>query len=194
LLTLRHWAQRSRRALYDNPETRALMKPEAIWEIEGSFDMPAERVSEAAVARSDWYKALLTLFERYDVLALPTAQVFPFSAEVHWPDSIDGRSMDTYHRWMEVVIGGTLAGLPVVNLPVGFDARGRPMGAAGGRSPRAREGRVRCEWWRRKRRGGFDRRALVTKRPRPFRCTRGRGWPEGGATGQIFPGNPLALN
>ena len=36
--------------------------------------------------------------------------------------------MDTYHRWMEVVIGGTLSGLPVVNLPAGFDERGRPMG------------------------------------------------------------------
>jgi amidase len=36
--------------------------------------------------------------------------------------------MDTYHRWMEVVIGGTLAGIPVVNVPVGFDPRGRPMG------------------------------------------------------------------
>lgn len=36
--------------------------------------------------------------------------------------------MDTYHRWMEVVIGGTLAGLPVVSLPAGFDENGRPMG------------------------------------------------------------------
>ena len=32
------------------------------------------------------------------------------------------------HRWMEVIIGGTLAGLPVVNLPAGFDQQGRPMG------------------------------------------------------------------
>jgi len=29
---------------------------------------------------------------------------------------------------MEVVIGGTLSGLPVVNLPAGFDEQGRPMG------------------------------------------------------------------
>ena len=29
---------------------------------------------------------------------------------------------------MEVVIGGTLAGLPVASLPAGFDALGRPMG------------------------------------------------------------------
>ena len=29
---------------------------------------------------------------------------------------------------MEVVITGTLSGLPVINLPAGFDAAGRPMG------------------------------------------------------------------
>jgi amidase len=36
--------------------------------------------------------------------------------------------MDTYHRWMEVVILGSLGGIPVINVPVGFDAQGRPMG------------------------------------------------------------------
>jgi len=36
--------------------------------------------------------------------------------------------MDTYHRWMEVVITGSLGGIPVANVPVGFDAQGRPMG------------------------------------------------------------------
>jgi amidase len=127
-LTLRHWSASSQKPLYDDPEKRKLLKPEIVWEIEGSFDMPASRVSEAAIGRADWYRAMHDLFERYDVLALPTAQVFPFPADVHWPKSIDGKAMDTYHRWMEVVIGGTLAGLPVVNLPAGFDERGRPMG------------------------------------------------------------------
>jgi len=68
------------------------------------------------------------LFTEYDILALPTAQVFPFPKTTHWPDSINGKKMDTYHRWMEVVIGGTLAGVPIVNVPVGFDNAGRPMG------------------------------------------------------------------
>ena len=36
--------------------------------------------------------------------------------------------MDTYHRWMEVVILGTLTGCPTINLPVGFNAAGLPMG------------------------------------------------------------------
>lgn len=127
-LTLRHWSMSDAKPLFDNPDTRKLLKPELVWEIEGSLDMKAARVAEAGISRSHWYRALHKLFERFDVLALPTAQVFPFSADIHWPKSINGKAMDTYHRWMEVVIGGTLAGLPVVSLPVGFDKEGRPMG------------------------------------------------------------------
>ena len=36
--------------------------------------------------------------------------------------------MDTYHRWMEIVIPASLGGIPVINVPVGFDNLGRPMG------------------------------------------------------------------
>ena len=127
-LTFRHWALSTARELYDDPALKPLLRPEIIWEIEGSFDMPASRVTEAAIARGAWYQALHSLFESYDILVLPTAQVFPFDKTVHWPKTVAGREMDTYHRWMEVVIGGTISGNPVVNVPVGFDDRGRPMG------------------------------------------------------------------
>ena len=127
-LTLRHWTRHASKGLYDDPDTRRLMKPEAIWEIEGSFNTLAADVYEAGIARADWFRSLGALFGEYDFLALPSAQVFPFSKEIHWPESINGVEMDTYHRWMEVVIGGTLAGVPVVNVPVGFDERSRPMG------------------------------------------------------------------
>ncbi|MBT73523.1 MAG: amidase, partial [Gammaproteobacteria bacterium] len=127
-LSLRHWAMSGFNPLYDDPQMRKLLKPELVWEIEGSLNMPAARIAEAGINRSDWYRALHELFEHYDVLVLPSAQVFPFSADVHWPKSINGKTMDTYHRWMEVVIGGTLAGLPVISMPVGFDQHGRPMG------------------------------------------------------------------
>ena len=36
--------------------------------------------------------------------------------------------MDTYHRWMEVVIYATFAGLPCISVPVGFNDAGLPMG------------------------------------------------------------------
>jgi amidase len=36
--------------------------------------------------------------------------------------------MDTYHRWMLVCAFATMGGCPALTVPVGFDARGRPMG------------------------------------------------------------------
>ena len=104
------------------------MKPEAIWEIEGGEGISGDDVAAASADRAEWYQAVLGLFGEYDFLVLPTAQVFPYPATTHWPNEIAGREMDTYHRWMEVVIPGTLSGCPVVNVPAGFNERGQPMG------------------------------------------------------------------
>lgn len=127
-LTLRHWRRHTMLPLYEATEMREQLKPEAVWEIEGSFGKTATDIFNAGGARSDWFRALGELFDQHDFLALPTAQVFPFPKSLSWPTRINDREMDTYHRWMEVVIGGSLAGVPVVNVPVGFDDRGRPMG------------------------------------------------------------------
>ena len=127
-LTLRHWERHNMYSLYEDVELRKQLKPEAVWEIEGSFDKSSTDIFTAAAARSDWFRAVHALLDQYDFLALPSAQVFPFSKDVHWPTKINDREMDTYHRWMEVVIGGSLASVPVVSLPVGFDEAGRPMG------------------------------------------------------------------
>ena len=70
----------------------------------------------------------MNLLETYDYILAPSAQVFPFDANVHWPKSIAGRPMDTYHRWMETVAPWSLTGHPVLGMPVGFDPRGLPMG------------------------------------------------------------------
>ncbi|WP_322048509.1 amidase [Paraburkholderia sp. J67] len=127
--TLRHFSVAGTLgALYRDPAKRALLKPEAQWEVEGGLKLSGEDVWNASVARSQWYNALLALFEHHDYLVLPSAQLFPFAASEHWPKSIAGREMDTYHRWMEVVIGASLAGLPVISVPAGFNAQGLPMG------------------------------------------------------------------
>lgn len=127
-LTLRNWSRISYRDYYENSDTKALLKPELIWEIEQSYTLSAEDIYRANQVRRDWYSELNRILDSHDFIALPTAQVFPFSKELHWPESIDGQQMDTYHRWMESVILGSLSGLPIVNVPVGFDALGRPMG------------------------------------------------------------------
>ncbi len=113
---------------YDRPELRALMKPELQWEIEQYRQLGVDDVQRALADRTAWYDQILTLFGTHDYLALPTAQVFPFPIEQHWPQQIAGRTMDSYHRWMEVVTPGTLSGCPVISLPVGFSDKGLPMG------------------------------------------------------------------
>ena len=128
-LVFRHWIARQRGvAMYEDERLRAQLKPELIWEIEGGAELSGEDIARASGERAAWYAALLRAFERYDFLVLPTAQVFPFPATLHWPQEIDGRTMDTYHRWMEVVVPGTLSGCPVANVPAGFGGNGLPMG------------------------------------------------------------------
>ncbi len=125
---LRNLGRSGALSMYNDPAQRKLLKPEYIWEIERSLELTAERIYDAQRARSRWNQEVVRLLGQFDFLVLPTAQVFPFSKEVHWPSEVAGREMDTYHRWMEVVIGGSLAGNPIVNVPAGFDELGRPMG------------------------------------------------------------------
>ena len=111
-----------------NPNNRARIKPEALGEHDQAATLSGNELMAASAQRTAFYNHLLTLFEQHDFLALPTAQVWPFDAALRWPQHINGVEMDTYHRWMEVVIYATFAGLPSISIPVGFDARGLPMG------------------------------------------------------------------
>ena len=117
-----------KRALAEDPAKRARTKPETIWEIEQGLGLSAAAVYEASVIRSRWHLAAARMFQRFDAVVLPSAQVWPFPVEWRWPEEIAGRRMDTYHRWMEVVVPASLIGLPALSVPVGFGAAGLPMG------------------------------------------------------------------
>ena len=117
-----------KRALAEDPAKRALTKPETIWEIEQGMGLTAHAVYEASVIRSRWHAHAARLFQRYDAVILPTAQVWPFPAGWRWPEEIAGHRMDTYHRWMEVVVPASLIGLPALSVPVGFSESGLPTG------------------------------------------------------------------
>ena len=126
---LRHWAVASELAvLFADPARRDMLKPEAIWEVENGLSLDAMAVTRAGAVRSKWFTMVAQLFDTHEFLALPTAQVWPFPAEWDWPKEIGGVAMDTYHRWMEVVVPVSLAGLPCISLPVGFGDNGLPMG------------------------------------------------------------------
>lgn len=129
-VTLRHWSVGADLLrLADKPEQLAMMKPEAIWEVEGYRKLSASDITEAQLGRTRIYEAFRRTFERFDFLVLPSAQVFPFDADLRWPTQIANRTMDSYHRWMEVTFPVTMAGLPALSVPAGFGgANNLPIG------------------------------------------------------------------
>lgn len=135
-LIFRHWLECGLlKPIYDNPTLRAAMKPEAIYEIEGSLTgadgnppISGQDVWDGSVKRTGMYQGFRQLFETYDYVVLPTAQVFPFDATLHWPTQINGVAMSSYHRWMEVTAIATLLGAPTLAIPAGFSSGGLPIG------------------------------------------------------------------
>jgi amidase len=120
---LRSWAVAGSLGTFDF----AALKPEAQWEVERGRALSGAAIQAASVIRSEWFRAAARLFDRYDALVLPSAQVWPFPVEWRWPEVIAGRTMDTYHRWMEVVVPVSLIGLPCIALP-GETVNGLPHG------------------------------------------------------------------
>jgi amidase len=113
---------------YRDPAKRALMKPEAVWEVESGLKLSAYDITAASAVRSEWYHAVRRFFERYDYFVVPTAQLFPFPIELTWPREIGGTRMTTYHEWMKGVLPVTMAGSPALAVPAGFGAQGLPIG------------------------------------------------------------------
>jgi amidase len=116
------------RGYYADPAKRAQLKPEAQWEVEQGLKLGAYDITAATAVRTQWSNAVARLFENHDYLVMPTAQVFAFDVDTHWPKTIAGQAMATYHEWMKAVCLITMAGCPSLAVPAGFDARGRAMG------------------------------------------------------------------
>ncbi len=111
------------------PNARAQLKPEALWEYDQAQDTQVPTLTQASETRTAFYAQMLRLFDSFDVLAMPVTQVWPFPIGERWPKQINGRGMDTYHRWMESTLYATFAGLPALSMPAGFHANGRwPIG------------------------------------------------------------------
>jgi len=128
-LTLRAWQSGgSILAEYNDPKKRVLLKPEAIFEVESGLKLTAFDISAASAVRTAWYQAVRQFLERYDYFIVPTAQLFPFDINLHWPQEIAGKKMETYHEWMKGVLPITMSGCPALAVPAGFGKEGLPIG------------------------------------------------------------------
>jgi amidase len=128
-IRLRSWQQGgSLLAYYNDPAKRLLLKPEAIFEVETGLKQSAYDITAASVVRTQWSEAVHRFFERYDYWVVPTAQVFPFDAALHWPRAIGAIPMQTYHEWMKATLLVTMSGCPALAAPAGFSDQGLPIG------------------------------------------------------------------
>jgi amidase len=80
------------------------------------------------VARSTVFTTFSYLFQRFDVLAAPAAQVAPFPVEQEYPTEVAGVAMPHYLGWMRACSRITVSGHPVAAVPAGFTSDGLPVG------------------------------------------------------------------
>ena len=125
-ITLRSWSVAA--GLEALTYRKASLKDSAQWELERGQTISAMDVHHASVVRSEWFRRVSVLFDDYDALILPSAQIWPFDVELPYPTEVAGQAMDTYHRWMQVVTPVSLLGLPCLAVPAGFGVHGLPMG------------------------------------------------------------------
>ena len=101
---------------------------QAIWEFNNGKEIKSEDLQLAIDQKQKCLNQTNIIFESFDFLALPSAQIFPFDKNLQFPKKINDIELDTYHRWLEVFILPSLLELPTITIPAGFNKDGMPMG------------------------------------------------------------------
>ena len=107
---------------------RHLLKDTVIGNIEAGQKLSAKDITRAEALRTRLYVRMLKFFQRYDFLALPSAQVLPFDCDVEWVSKIEGKPLPDYIDWMSICCIISIFGLPAISIPAGFSANGLPVG------------------------------------------------------------------
>src|SRR5215213_6034697 len=96
--------------------------------IESGLRITTRDIAAAAAIRQNLYARFRELFERYDALLTPTVPVEPFSVELDFPATINGKEIDNYIDWVAQTYLITLLSLPAASAPAGSTAGGLPVG------------------------------------------------------------------
>lgn len=85
-------------------------------------------IADAQLDRTILYRNMLRLFDRFDVLALPTVGCLPHPQEEEWVREVGGRHLTGYMDWLRFAFLATVTGLPAISVPAGIGPRGLPVG------------------------------------------------------------------
>ena len=109
-------------------DSRALLKPEVVWNIEQGLTLDSVKIVEAELKRKEIRKNLLNFLDKNEFLVLPTAPVVANSAEDRFVTDIDGIEMNDYLEWLLLGYVVSLTGCPSISIPCGFSSQGLPAG------------------------------------------------------------------
>ena len=120
------WLAADMGALLDGHESE--MKPELVWNIRKGMTLSADEIGRAEVERGRLYRRFVEFFDRYDFLLTPATVVAPFDKDERFPETIDGRRLETYLDWYAITYCVSLTACPAMSLPIGFTDDGLPVG------------------------------------------------------------------
>jgi len=109
-------------------EQRERFGPNVANNVRAGLETSVADLAAAEQARNLVWRLCRDLFARVDCVITPCMAVPPFPVEQNYPDTIDGKPMQTYVDWIAPTFVWSMTGLPVASVPAGLDARGLPVG------------------------------------------------------------------
>jgi amidase len=109
-------------------EQRKQIKASVQWDASQGEKLSGMDIAIAETSRAKICQSVNSFLEKYEYLVLPVTQVAPFPVEIEYPTEINGKKMNSYLEWMEIVYAITLTGLPAISVPCSFTDAGLPVG------------------------------------------------------------------
>ena len=112
----------------DLAKTRALIKPEVVWNVEQGLALDGAAIRHSMVAHGALFERVAQFMQGYDLLICPATIVPAIPAEERYLGYSDGVEISQYYRWLAIAYAITATTLPVITIPCGKTDSGLPVG------------------------------------------------------------------